>query len=155
MEETIILYDFQLSEYIFAFTISRYGDNYILTYIDKMSSLGSYKIGNAIEYISYLDMMKELNKKLINFKNKMNFEYNPPDNYITSILGTNLNVFIQLKNEKMIKMQAAYVLFDQTISNIESSIDTYKFLLVVENAKKSNHILLQYADICVYIMKYL
>lgn len=132
MEETIIFYDFQLSEYTFTFTISRYRDNYILTYFDKRSSLGGYDIdgiGNTIEYISYLDMMKELKKKLINFKNSIygmdNFEYNPPDSYITSILGTNLNVFIQLKNEKIIKMQAAYILFDQTISNIESSIDTY------------------------------
>ena len=47
-------------------------------------------------------------------------------------------------------MQAAYILFDQTISTIESNMDKYKFLLVVKN-----NIILQYTDICTYIMTYL
>lgn len=54
--------------------------------------------------------------------------------------------------KKIIEMWAVYILFDQTIeSTIESTMDKYKFLLVV---KKIN-ILLQYTDICVYIMAYL
>ena len=86
--------------------------------------------------------MKNLKRELINFKNSIygmqNFEYNPPDDYITNILDMNLNEFIHLKNEKIIEMQSAYILFDQTISIIESNMDKYKFLLVV---KKGNILL--------------
>lgn len=158
MEGIIIFYDFQLSKYEFIFTISKCRSNYMLTYTDEKSSLGSCeidKIGDTKEYISYLDMMKNLKKKIINFRNSIygmnNFEYNPPDNYIINILDINLNTFIRLKHEKIIEMQAAYILFDQTISKIESNMNKYKFLLVV---KKVN-ILLQYTDICAHIMIYL
>ena len=37
--------------------------------------------------------------------------------------------------KKIIEMQAAYILFDQTISTIESNINKYKFLLVVKKGK--------------------
>jgi hypothetical protein len=129
----------------------------LLAYTER-SSLDSCtidKIEVAREYISYLDMMKNLKRKLINFRNSIygmhNFEYNPPDIYITNILDMNLNVFIHLKNEKIIEMQTTYILFDQTIATIESNMDKYKFLLVV----KKGNIILQYTDICAYIMSYL
>lgn len=104
MEGVIIFYDFQLLEYLFTFTISKckFRGNYLLIYTDERSSLD--KIEVTREYISYLNMMKNLKRELINFRNSIygmdNFEYSPPDNYITDILDMNLNVFIRLKNEK-------------------------------------------------------
>jgi hypothetical protein len=157
MQGGIIFYNFKLSKYEFTFTISKcqFRGNYLLTYTDERLSLDSCtidKIKVAREYMSYLDMMKNLKRELINFRNSsyemQNFEYNPPDTYITNILDMNLNVFIRLKNEKKIEMQLAYI---QTITTIESNMDNYKFLLVV----KKGNIILQYTDIFMYIMSYL